>query len=314
MKVEINDGRLVISGERKTEAEEKKEGFYRRERSYGSFYRAIPLPDGARVEDVKATFSAGVLEVSIPLPANVTPKPQSIQIEEPAKAEKSPQPRSPGLLAEPSTRGRFRGQSRVALPVPPRNFARDLPGRELARRLPRRQCPATTTAHTDRATPQELGGAAVEMNPLVVQHQPTRLRPRPLPGGDDRHSAVPAYRLVGRDAATHRALWVTTIEVPRAEITQLDDLVVHRGRDHRIEPLSSDRRRAAAGRSKRMARARPRAGRWPPDRSRRHPAEVLAEPDEPAAPRHALSTSLRGMPISSVEPIAHVFVDGQRIE
>ena len=88
VKVEINDGRLVISGERKTEAEEKKEGFYRRERSYGSFYRAIPLPDGARVDDVKATFSAGVLEVSIPLPANVTAKPQPIQIEEPAKAEK----------------------------------------------------------------------------------------------------------------------------------------------------------------------------------------------------------------------------------
>lgn len=87
VKVEINDGRLVISGERKSEAEEKKESFYRCERSYGSFYRAIPLPDGARIEDVKATFSAGVLEVSVPLPEKVAPKPQAIPIEEPAKAE-----------------------------------------------------------------------------------------------------------------------------------------------------------------------------------------------------------------------------------
>lgn len=88
VKVEIDDGRLVISGERKTEAEEKKGSIYRCERSYGSFYRAIPLPAGARVEDVKATFAAGVLEVSIPLPAAITPKPQPIHIEEPAKAEK----------------------------------------------------------------------------------------------------------------------------------------------------------------------------------------------------------------------------------
>lgn len=88
VKVEVSDGQLVISGERKTEAEEKKENFYRCERNYGSFYRAIPLPDAARVEDVKATFSDGVLEVSVPLPAKVAPKPQAIQIEEPAKAEK----------------------------------------------------------------------------------------------------------------------------------------------------------------------------------------------------------------------------------
>ena len=90
VKVEINDGRLVISGERKTEAEEMKEGFYRSERSYGSFYRTIPLPDAARVEDVKATFADGVLEVSIPLPAKAAPAPQTIRIEEPVTAEKKP--------------------------------------------------------------------------------------------------------------------------------------------------------------------------------------------------------------------------------
>jgi HSP20 family protein len=53
---------LAISGERKREAEEKGEDFYRSEREYGSLYRgAVPLPDGVALEDVNATFSDGVL-------------------------------------------------------------------------------------------------------------------------------------------------------------------------------------------------------------------------------------------------------------
>jgi HSP20 family protein len=90
VKVEISDGWLVVSGERKAEAEETKEKFYRCERSYGSFSRAIPLPEGARAEDVKAAFSAGVLEVSVPMPARMTSRPQSIPIEEPVAAAKKP--------------------------------------------------------------------------------------------------------------------------------------------------------------------------------------------------------------------------------
>ena len=67
--VEVTDGHLALSGERKRETEEKKDDFYRSEREYGSFYRAVPLPEGVKLEDVKATFSDGVLEVSIPLSA-----------------------------------------------------------------------------------------------------------------------------------------------------------------------------------------------------------------------------------------------------
>ena len=66
--VEVTDGYLKLSGERKHETEEKKENFYRSEREYGSFYRAVPLPDGVKFDDVKATFSEGILEVSVPLP------------------------------------------------------------------------------------------------------------------------------------------------------------------------------------------------------------------------------------------------------
>jgi HSP20 family protein len=87
VKVEVADGRLTISGERKSEAEEKKEDFYRSERQYGSFYRSIPLPEGAKLEDVKAAFADGVLEVSVPLPAKLEAKVQRVQIEEGATAK-----------------------------------------------------------------------------------------------------------------------------------------------------------------------------------------------------------------------------------
>jgi HSP20 family protein len=88
VKVEVTDGHLAISGERKTEAEEKKEQFYRCEREYGSFYRAVPLPEGVKLEDVKATFADGVLEVSIPLPAKAQPAVRKVEIQEAPKAAK----------------------------------------------------------------------------------------------------------------------------------------------------------------------------------------------------------------------------------
>ena len=89
VKVEVTDGRLAISGERKSETEEKKDNFYRCERAYGSFYRSVPLPEGAKLEDVKATFADGVLEVSVPLSAKAETKPRSVPIEEAAPPAKS---------------------------------------------------------------------------------------------------------------------------------------------------------------------------------------------------------------------------------
>lgn len=89
VKVEVTDGQLTISGERKRESEEKKENFYRSEREYGSFYRAIPLPEGTRLEDIKATFADGVLEVSAPLAVRPTAKVRTVEVQEPAKPAKS---------------------------------------------------------------------------------------------------------------------------------------------------------------------------------------------------------------------------------
>lgn len=88
VKVEVSDGQLAISGERKREVEEKEKDFYRCEREYGSFHRSVPLPAGANVDDVKATFTDGVLEVSVPLPARPETKVRKVEIQE-SKAAKT---------------------------------------------------------------------------------------------------------------------------------------------------------------------------------------------------------------------------------
>lgn len=66
VKVAVAHDELTIEGERKMEKEEKKEGFYRTERSYGGFYRRIPLPEHVKAEAAKATFKNGVLEIEMP--------------------------------------------------------------------------------------------------------------------------------------------------------------------------------------------------------------------------------------------------------
>jgi len=81
--VEINDDSVSIQGERKREHEEEREGYYRTERSYGSFYRVIPLPEGAITEQAKASFKDGVLEITMPAPPSS--KGRRLEISEGAK-------------------------------------------------------------------------------------------------------------------------------------------------------------------------------------------------------------------------------------
>jgi HSP20 family protein len=87
--VEVTDGHLTLSGQRKQETEEKKDNVYRTEREYGTFYRAVPLPEGVKLEDIKATFADGVLEVSVPLPAQAASQVRKVEIQEPPKAATS---------------------------------------------------------------------------------------------------------------------------------------------------------------------------------------------------------------------------------
>jgi len=74
VKIEVEDGVLTVSGERAAEHESEEEGFYRVERSFGSFSRQLTLPKGVDAEGVTASFDRGVLEVRIPKPEAVKPR------------------------------------------------------------------------------------------------------------------------------------------------------------------------------------------------------------------------------------------------
>ena len=83
----ITDRELVIKGERKAEKDGKEKDYSYREISYGSFGRRFLLPEGVKSEDLKAAFTNGVLEITIPVPE--LPKARKIEIkaEEPGKLE-----------------------------------------------------------------------------------------------------------------------------------------------------------------------------------------------------------------------------------
>ena len=78
--IELEDNVLTISGDRKAEHEERKAGYYRVERSFGSFRRSLTLPEGIDPESVKATFRNGVLEVTVPKPAQQVPRKVQISV------------------------------------------------------------------------------------------------------------------------------------------------------------------------------------------------------------------------------------------
>jgi HSP20 family protein len=78
--LEIHDDYLVLRGERRHEQEHNEGGVYRSERSYGQFYRTVPLPDGVNADQARANFKDGVLEVTIPLPPQ-RQQPQGRRIE-----------------------------------------------------------------------------------------------------------------------------------------------------------------------------------------------------------------------------------------
>ena len=78
VKIEVQDGTLTISGERKAEHEEREHGWYRIERSFGSFSRSLTLPEHVDASAISASFHDGVLDVRIPKPEER--KPQRVEI------------------------------------------------------------------------------------------------------------------------------------------------------------------------------------------------------------------------------------------
>ena len=65
-KIEVNDDVLTVSSEAKSEVSEDKDGYKRKEFSYTSFCRSFYLPENVKVEEIKATYKDGILNVDIP--------------------------------------------------------------------------------------------------------------------------------------------------------------------------------------------------------------------------------------------------------
>jgi HSP20 family molecular chaperone IbpA len=78
--IDIADDAVIIQGERREEHTDDREGYYRTERSYGSFYRVVPLPEGAITETTKASFTNGVLEISVQAPPREVSRRRRIEI------------------------------------------------------------------------------------------------------------------------------------------------------------------------------------------------------------------------------------------
>ena len=80
VRVNITDDSLIIEGERRDEFENTHGDVFHSERSYGSFYREVPLPDGAIGEQANASFNNGVLEVKLKAPPNEVRRGRSVEI------------------------------------------------------------------------------------------------------------------------------------------------------------------------------------------------------------------------------------------
>jgi HSP20 family protein len=72
--IEVKDDTLTISAERERAQETSDDGFYRYERRYGSFARAVGLPQGVDQDKIAAHYENGVLEIRVPKPEEQKPK------------------------------------------------------------------------------------------------------------------------------------------------------------------------------------------------------------------------------------------------
>ena len=80
IEVKIANGMLMIKGEKQEEKEEEKQDYYVRERSFGSFERTFPVPDGVDLDKVDASFKKGVLTVILPKTAEAQKEEKKITV------------------------------------------------------------------------------------------------------------------------------------------------------------------------------------------------------------------------------------------
>jgi HSP20 family protein len=80
VEISVSGDILTIRGEKKAEREDKGRNYYRMERSYGSFHRAIPLPVGVDQDKVEASFKKGVLSITLPKTAEAQRQAKKITV------------------------------------------------------------------------------------------------------------------------------------------------------------------------------------------------------------------------------------------
>lgn len=80
VQVSLTQHGLTINGEKKAEKEDKGQNYYRLERSYGSFSRNIPLPEGIDEDKIEAVFKKGVLHITLPKTAEYHATNKRIQV------------------------------------------------------------------------------------------------------------------------------------------------------------------------------------------------------------------------------------------
>lgn len=78
--IRVENNTLTLRGERKHDAEVKQESYHRVERSYGSFSRSFSLPATVNTEKVSATFTDGVLTITLPLREEAKPRQIQVQV------------------------------------------------------------------------------------------------------------------------------------------------------------------------------------------------------------------------------------------
>ena len=78
--VKLDEGELIVTGERKADKEIKEEGYYRKESTFGFFERHMSVPKGLKDAEIKAEYHNGVLEISMPKAAKVEGPPKAKEI------------------------------------------------------------------------------------------------------------------------------------------------------------------------------------------------------------------------------------------
>lgn len=86
LSVQLDGDVLTISGERRSQSEQRQGGYVRYERSSGSFRRSVRLPEGVDADRIEANFDRGVLEVTVPKPERATPRSIAITVGSAPKA------------------------------------------------------------------------------------------------------------------------------------------------------------------------------------------------------------------------------------